>query len=233
MKKVGFIGTIDKTNLILSIAKILTVKSKRVLIIDVTVEQKLKYIVPTVHPTKTYITTWDDIDVAVGFEDLNQICEYAGIKKLEDEYDVILFNIDDVEAINKMQIYEDDVNLFVTAVELYSIRKGMEIFGSIKKPMKMIKIIFSIIMDDAENEYIDSEAENYRVEWEGKHIFFPLILEDRYTEMANQLIYKIGFREMSQMYKDSLAHLIGVIFKDEIKENDVKKLIKNFEKDGV
>lgn len=233
MKKVGFIGTIDKTNLILSIAKILTVKSKRVLIIDVTVEQKLKYIVPTVHPTKTYITTWDDIDVAVGFEDLNQICEYAGIKKLEDEYDVVLFNIDDVEAINKMQIYEDDVNLFVTAVDLYSIRKGMEIFGSIKKPMKMIKIIFSIIMDDAENEYIDSEAENYRVEWEGKHIFFPLILEDRYTEMANQLIYKIGFREMSQMYKDSLAHLIGVIFKDEIKENDVKKLIKNFEKDGV
>ncbi len=233
MKKVGFIGTIDKTNLILSIAKILTVKSKRVLIIDVTVEQKLKYIVPTVHPTKTYITTWDDIDVAVGFEDLNQICEYAGIKKLEDEYDVVLFNIDDVEAINKMQIYEDDVNLFVTAVDLYSIRKGMEIFGNIKKPMKMIKIIFSIIMDDAENEYIDSEAENYRVEWEGKHIFFPLILEDRYTEMANQLIYKIGFREMSQMYKDSLAHLIGVIFKDEIKENDVKKLIKNFEKDGV
>lgn len=233
MKKVGFIGTIDKTNLILSIAKILTVKSKRVLIIDVTVEQKLKYIVPTVHPTKTYITTWDDIDVAVGFEDLNQICEYAGIKKLEDEYDVVLFNIDDGEAINKMQIYEDDVNLFVTAVDLYSIRKGMEIFGNIKKPMKMIKIIFSIIMDDAENEYIDSEAENYRVEWEGKHIFFPLILEDRYTEMANQLIYKIGFREMSQMYKDSLAHLIGVIFKDEIKENDVKKLIKNFEKDGV
>lgn len=233
MKKVGFIGTIDKTNLILSIAKILTVKSKRVLIIDVTVEQKLKYIVPTVHPTKTYITTWDDIDVAVGFEDLNQICEYAGIKKLEDEYDVILFNIDDIEAINKMQIYEDDVNLFVTAVDLYSIRKGMEIFGNIKRPMKMIKIIFSIIMDDAENEYIDSEAENYRVEWEGKHIFFPLILEDRYTEMANQLIYKIGFREMSQMYKDSLAHLIGVIFKNEIKENDVKKLIKNFEKDGV
>ena len=233
MKKVGFIGTIDKTNLILSIAKILTVKSKRVLIIDVTVEQKLKYIVPTVHPTKTYITTWDDIDVAVGFEDLNQICEYAGIKKIEDEYDVILFNIDDVEAINKMQIYENDVNLFVTAIDLYSIRKGLEIFGNIKKPMKMIKVIFSIIMDDAESEYVDSEAENYRVEWEGKHIFFPLILEDRYTEMANQLIYKIGFREMSQMYKDSLTHLIGVIFKDEIKESDVKKLIKNFEKDGV
>ena len=170
MKKVGFIGTIDKTNLILSIAKILTAKSKRVLIIDVTVEQKLKYIVPTVHPTKTYITTWDDIDVAVGFEDLNQICEYAGIKKLEDEYDVILFNIDDIEAINKMQIYEDDVNLFVTAVDLYSIRKGMEIFGNIKRPMKMIKIIFSIIMDDAENEYIDKESNSLTVHTSSKNV---------------------------------------------------------------
>lgn len=233
MKKVGFIGAIDKTNLILSIAKILTTKGKRVLIIDTTIEQKLKYIVPTVHPTKTYITTWDDIDVAVGFENMEQICEYAGIKKAEEEYDIILFNVDDIDAINNMQIYENDINLFVTAIDLYAIRKGLEIFGNIKKPMKMIKIIFSIIMDDAENEFVDSEAENYRVEWEGKHIFFPLILEDRYSEMANQLVYKIGFREMSQMYKDSLAHLIGLIFKEEMNESEAKKIIKNFEKDGV
>ncbi len=233
MKKVGFIGTVDKTNLLLSIAKILTTKSKRVLIIDVTVEQKLKYIVPTVHPTKTYITTWDDIDVAVGFEKLEQICEYAGIEKIEEEYDIILFNIDNVEAINEMQIYDNDTNFFVTAIDLYAIRKGLEIFGNISKPMKLTKVIFSIIMDEAENEFVDSEAENYRIEWEGQHIFFPLILEDRYAEIANQLIYRIGFREMSQMYKESLVHLICLTFKEEIKESDVKRIIKNFEKDGV
>lgn len=232
MKKVGFIGAIDKTNLILSIAKILTIKNKRTLIIDTTIEQKLKYIVPTVHPTKTYITTWEDIDVAVGFERLEQICEYAGIKQAEEEYDVILLNVDNAKAIEDMNIYENDVNFFVTAIDLYSIRKGLETFGNIKTNIKMTKIIFSIIMDDAEDEYINNEAENYRIEWD-KYIFFPLILEDRYAEMANQLIYKIGFKEMSQMYKESLVHLISLMFKEEIKENDIRKIIKNFEKGGV
>lgn len=233
MKKVGFIGAIDKTNLILSIAKILTAKMKRVLIIDATLQQKLKYIVPTVHPTKTYITTWDDIDVAVGFESLNQICEYAGIKNAEDEYDVILFNADDAEAINKMQIYENDMNFFVTAVDLYAIRKGLEIFGNINRPMKIVKIIYSITMDDAENEFIDSEAEDYKIAFEKKYIFFPIMLEDRYAEINNQLVYKIGIREMSQLYKESLVHLINLMFQGEIKDNDIRKIIKNFEKDGV
>lgn len=233
MKRVGFIGATDKTNLILSIAKILTTKLKRVLIVDATSEQKLKYIVPTVHPTKTYITTWDNIDVAVGFEDLEHICEYAGIKDASDEYDVILYNLDSIEEINKMDAYNNDINLFVTAVDLYSIRKGLEIFSGIQTKMKLVKVIFSILMDEAENEYVDREAENYRIEWQGKQIFFPLILEDRYAEMANQLIYKIGFKEMSQMYKDSLANITSMIFKDEIKESEVKRIIKNFEKDGV
>lgn len=233
MKKVGFIGAYDKTNLILSIAKILSLKSKRVLIVDTTAEQKLKYIVPTVYPTKTYITTWDDIDVAVGFENMQKICEYAGIKNEQEEYDVILFNIDNLEAINNMQIYSNDINLFITAVDLYSIRKGLEVFGNIKQPMKLVKVIFSRVMDEAENEYIDSEADNYRIGWIERRVFFPLILEDKYAEIDNQLIYRVGFKEMSQMYKDSLATLTSIIFEKEITELEAKRIIKILEKDGV
>ena len=59
------------------------------------------------------------------------------------------------------------------------------------------------------------------------------MLEDRYAEINNQLVYKIGIREMSQLYKESLVHLINLMFQGEIKENDIRKIIKNFEKDGV
>lgn len=44
MKKVGFIGAYDKTDMILNIAKILTVMGQRVLMIDSTINAKAKYV---------------------------------------------------------------------------------------------------------------------------------------------------------------------------------------------
>ena len=51
MKKIGFIGAYDKTDMLLNIAKILTTMKKRVLIIDSTINQKAKYVVPAINPT--------------------------------------------------------------------------------------------------------------------------------------------------------------------------------------
>lgn len=232
MKKVGFIGVYDKTNLILAIAKVLTIKSKRVLIIDTTIEQKFKYIVPTVHPTKTYITTWEDIDVAVGFNSIEEINKYAGIDQIESEYDVMLVNIDTSEALDKMNTVENDMNFFVTAMDLFSIRKGAEIFSNLKQPIELKKIIFSREMNIEEEEYIDYLIRNYPINLE-KSIFFPLMLEDRYVEADGQLIYKIDLKSISSIYKDSLAHLIGTIFNGEINELEAKRIIKILEREGT
>ena len=43
MKKIGFIGAYDKTDLILYVAKILTTLKKKVLVIDTTINQKARY----------------------------------------------------------------------------------------------------------------------------------------------------------------------------------------------
>lgn len=233
MTKVGFIGVYDKTNILLSIAKILTVKSKRTLIIDTTIEQKLKYIVPTIHPTKTYITTWDDIDFAIGFKSIEDICEYAGIENIEKEYDVILMNIDSSKSLENLNVNQNNMNFFVTAIDLYSIKKGIEIFSSLKTQINLNRIIFSRQMSSMEEEYINYLLENYPIKWEEKPIFFPLILEDRYAIMDNQILYKIDFKLISQIYKDALAHLVATIFRGEIIEGEVKKIIKTLEKDGM
>ena len=55
MRKIGFIGAYDKTDMLLNIAKILTTMSKKVLIIDSTINQKAKYVVPTINPTISYV----------------------------------------------------------------------------------------------------------------------------------------------------------------------------------
>ena len=89
MKKLAFIGGYDKTDLILYMAKILRVINKKVLFIDTTLTSKTQYIVPTLTPTKKYVTTYDGIDVAIGFHDMNDFKEYQSIDgPLEKEYDL-------------------------------------------------------------------------------------------------------------------------------------------------
>lgn len=233
MKKVGFIGAYDKANLIMCLAKILSMKNKRVLIVDTTAEQKFRYIVPTLEPTMMYITTWEEIDVAVGFRKMEHIYDYIGITEETEEYDVVLMNIDSPSTLESMQAEKNDINCFVTAMDLYSIRKGIEIFSNIKQPMRLVKIIFSKQMNEADNQYIDYLASEAKMQWDEKQIFFPLILDDKYVEMDNQLIYRLGLKSMSSLYKDSLAQLTGMLFGNEIKEQDAKKTIKALERNGI
>ena len=56
MRKIGFIGAYDKIDFIIYIAKILVEMGQSVLVIDGTITQKARYIVPTIEPTTTYIT---------------------------------------------------------------------------------------------------------------------------------------------------------------------------------
>lgn len=233
MKKVGFIGAYDKANLIMCMAKVLAMKNKKVLIIDTTAEQKFKYIVPTLEPTRTYVTTWEDIDVAVGFKKIEQVYDYIGGTEEEMEYDVVLMNIDNPNALVDLEAEKNDANCFVTAMDLYSIRKGIEIFANIGRPMTLIKVIFSKEMNEVDNEYIDYLAEEAKMQWDQRQIFFPLILDDKYVEMDNQLIYRLGLKNMSSLYKDSLAALIGMIFGNEIKEQEAKRIIRTLERDGM
>ena len=76
MKKIGFIGAYDKTDLIIYIAKILTTLGKKVLVVDTTITQKAKYVVPAIDPTVTYITEFEKIDIAIGMKDEENIKKY-------------------------------------------------------------------------------------------------------------------------------------------------------------
>ena len=84
MKKIGFIGAYDKTDMLLNIAKVLTVMQNRVLVVDSTINQKAKYVVPSINPTVSYITSFEDIDVAIGVNSVEEIKKYL-VKASDDE----------------------------------------------------------------------------------------------------------------------------------------------------
>lgn len=107
MKKIGFIGAYDKTDLIIYIAKILTTLKKKVLVIDATTKQKARYVVPVINPTKMYVTEYEEIDIAVGFPNIEDIKKYLGYSEEQDlDYDIVLIDTDSIEGFNIFKLEE-------------------------------------------------------------------------------------------------------------------------------
>ncbi len=95
MEKCAFIGGFDKIDLILHIAKTLSNLNKKVLVVDATTLQKSRYIVPTMTPTKKYITTFEQVDVAVGFESIDVLKQHIATSEAKSfDYDYVLVDID-------------------------------------------------------------------------------------------------------------------------------------------
>ena len=231
MKRVGFIGMYDKTDLILNIAKILTTMKKKVIVVDSTLTQKAKYVVPVINPTITYITNFEDIDVAVGFKDEAGIKSSLGIADKEPlPYDIMLFDVDDSEAIERFNLTSTEVkNYFVTAFDLYSLKRGLEVLSNLKAPMGLTKILFTKEILKEEDDYLNFLSLGYKVMWNEYRIYFPIENGDWSVLAENQRVAKIKFKRLSTQYKDSLIYIVGEILND-TSENQIRRAVKIIER---
>ena len=232
MKNICFIGAFDKLDLILYVAKIMKTLGKKVLVVDATMLQKSKYIVPTINPTKSYITRFEDIDIAVGFENYEEIERYIGYTEEQKmKYDYALVDIDEAEIFENFNNEYTIKNYFVTSFELYSIRKGLETISQIKKPIKITKLTFSKEISEQDDYYLDYLTLGYKIIWEDNKINFPYNTEDVENMIENQKNSKIKTKGLSQQYKDCLEYLIIDIIPD-INVNNLKRVMKIIEKEG-
>ena len=230
MKKVGFIGTYDKTDLILNIAKILTTLKKKVIVVDSTLTQKAKYVVPVINPTLAYITDFEDIDVAVGFKNETEIKNYLGIAENEElPYDIMLIDVDDSLAVEEFNLIKAPKNYFVTAFDLYSLKRGLEVLSNLKEPMSLTKILFTKEILKEEDEYLDFLSLGYKVMWNEYRIYFPIENGDWSVLAENQRVAKIKLKKLSMQYKDSLIYIVGEILND-TSENQIRRAVKIIER---
>lgn len=230
MKKIGFIGAYDKTDLILYVAKILTVLGKKVLVIDSTINQKARYIVPVINPALKYVTEFEEIDIAVGFENIQDIKNYLGLSDNQDmEYDIILVDTDDIEGFNSYGLEEASKNYFVTSFDNYSLKKGLEVLGGLKNPISLTKVIFSKEILKEEDDYLNFLSLGYKVIWNEYRLYFPIENGDLSVIYENQRVAKIKFKKLSVQYKDGLAYLAEEILGD-VSESNIRRVIKNIEK---
>ena len=227
MKKIGFIGAYDKTDVILSVAKVLTMAQKKVLVLDNTITQKCKYVVPVINPTKTYVTTYEDIDVGVGFENFEILKQYMGLEENENfEYDYIIIDTDNFDGVAKFGLQAADKLYYVTSFDMYSLKKGVEIISQLGVPTKMTRIFYSKDMLKEEEEYFDFLVLGSKAIWNEEKTYFLLENGDMPAIMENQRIPKIKLSNLSNEYRTNIAFLVDDI-DEEIGNKEIKNIIKS------
>lgn len=226
MKKIGFIGAYDKTDIVLAVAKVLAMANKKVLVLDNTITQKCKYVVPVINPTKSYITTYEDIDVAVGFESIDRLKQYIGLQENEKmDYDFFIVDTDSFEGVSKFGLQSSEKVYFVTSFDAYSLRKGTEILSQLGVPTHITRIFFTKDMAQEEEEYFDYLTLGIKAIWSEEKIYFPLENGDLLAIMENQRISKIKFRNLSNEYRGNIKFLVNDIA-PEIGERTIRNIIK-------
>ena len=230
MKKIGFIGAFDKTDFIIQIAKILTLAGRRVVVIDSTVNQKAKYVVPAINPTRTYITEFESIDVAVGFRSFAEVKDYLLLEDYAElEYDIALIDIDTTNVFHNFDMADAMINYFVTSFDLFSLKRGLEILSGLVDPIKMTKVLFSKSMSREEDEYLNFLSIDYKIIWDGMKIYFPFEVGDQSVIIASQRASKIGLKNLSSGYKDSLMFIAEQVLEN-VSSGELKKIVKIIEK---
>ena len=230
MKTIALIGAYEKTDLILCISKIMTMAGKKVLFVDTTITQKARYVIPSIAPTKAYITEFEGIDIAVGFENFKQINEYVeNYDATRTDYDVAIIDIDTIESLSQLNIHSIEKKFFVTSFDVYSLKRGLEVFTNLKEPVKLTKVLFSKNLLEEENEYLDYLASQYKIEWDDYIVAFPLT--DESVIIENHSVSKIRLKKLSEQYKLSLEYLVQYIL-DDVPAREISKARANAEREG-
>ena len=188
---------------------------------------KTRYIVPTINPAKSYITEFESIDVSVGFTSYDEMKKYLGIQtEKELEYDIALFDADNIEALEKFDVETFLKNYFVTSFDLYSLKRGLELLDGMGEPVNLTKILFSKDILKEDDEYLNFLSLGKKVIWNKDYVvYFPLENGDQSVIIENQRVEKISIRKLSSQYKESLYYIIEDIMANEISSRRNKKNI--------
>lgn len=231
MKTIGFIGAYEKTDLLIYIARILTAIDKKVLIIDTTILQRAKYIVPVISPAKSYITSFENIDIAIGLESYTAIKEYLGIPvHAAMPYDYIFIDIDSVEGMQEFDVSAFDTNYFVSGLDVYTLKRGLGILAEKNEKLKLKKILFSRNISYEEEEYFNYLALGIKVEWEDETIYFQIEPDNETAIIENQMVQRIKFKRFTELFRQNLIYLTEDFVDDKKEVADLKKVYKQLEK---
>lgn len=232
MKNYVFIGSFDKLDLLLYLSKIFNTLNKKIIIIDSTFEQKSRYIVPFISPTQKFVSRFENIDIAVGFQSFEELDGYMeSTENAKLDYDYAFVSTDTIEGFQGFYNEDTIKAYFTTSFEAYSIKRGLEALSMLTIPVELTKIIFSTQYNEKDNEYLEYLSSEYRVIWNDKIINFPYNINDIEVRIDNEKSNSINMKNLSQDYKFNLEYLINDMMPN-INMAELKKIMKMIEREG-
>lgn len=225
MEQIAFIGAYDKKDLLLNVCAVLNYFGKKTLIVDATSMQRFRYIVPMVNstPSPTFVSEYNEIDVALGFMNLNGVAQYLGKNLL---YDYVFIDTDNVQTFNSFMVPSMKKAFFITSYDAYDLQRGIEILKYVQNPINMNKVIISADITEAQEEFFNHITENTKIQWKSEKIEFADETQNRRATLENQLSKIIKLKNYTSTYKESLEYLVSTITDGDIDQSSVKRAIK-------
>lgn len=243
MKSVGFIGQIDNNGFILCVAKLVSAFGNKVIVIDATATQKSRYNTPNMFNISRLdqsIVLYDNIDVAIGFNNILEIKKYK-LTKGEDfnDYDYVFIYTDREEMCEEFDIKNANQLFFMATFDHFDLYRGVELLKFVtatkrrentEARLDVNKVISYTQKNTPATTLINNLTSELEVNWQGSDIIPSYDEGDLSVYIQNQYDNKIDFKQLSEQTKDAVTNATIRII-DEPKDR-VKKAVKNIEKNS-
>ena len=229
MEQIGFIGFYDKKDILLNIGKIFSYLGKKTLVVDATMMQRMRYIVPKVSANNsiTYVSEYQGTDVAVGFMNLGQIAQYLGTNQLN--YDFIIIDSDNIQTMYSFMIPNMKKIFYVTSYDKFEVEKSKELFANINRPMILTKVAISSNLNADESNFLVHTLENNYIKFDkDREVLFEDSDKNRAVILQSQLVNEISFRKFTNTYKDSLEYITALISEGDIQQSEIRSIIRKY-----
>jgi hypothetical protein len=208
MNKALFLGDLNKSDLLVYIAKVLTAAGKKVLLVDATTEQKYFLSFPVADPEET-ITEFNGFDVARScrtFKDLQDM--FKDRNEQLDAYDFLLIDSNDPDNVTAWG--EISQHLLVTNFERYTIDQNVELLERYLALRSGNSVLFGLIIYpyvdfELDEDFLKSTLSHLPIAWYEDTFLFPLDEVDYEVRVMNQHENRMRIRRLSRRFRRALT----------------------------
>lgn len=233
MQVIGLIGYVDKYDFAINLAKTLNIMKKSVLVVDATLDRKLKYVIPALSNIgRSYVTQYNDIDFAVGFDSMHDVENYLADQSINiGLYDYIVIDIDSPKSYEFFRTRGIDKSYFFIDSSVLSVAKNKDIVKAIRiysqqpENIEMTKVTYRDVMSRGADDYFRKEIAEYNIKWRESEFIFQHDDVDKIVDIDSQYSNIIDIKKHSKPYIMNLADMVAEIIED-VTSKEVIKAIK-------
>lgn len=233
MKVIGLIGYVNKYDFAINLAKSINTMGKSVLVIDATFDRKLQYIIPALNNMgDAYVTQYNNIDFAVGFNSMRDVENYMCEKNINiGLYDYVIIDIDSPRTYEVFKTRGIDKSYFFIHTDVLSVAKNKEMIKAVKiynpdnNSIKMTKVIFKDYMSRAAENYFEKQIESYNIQWDEN--FYEIFMDekDKIVNTDSEFSGIIDLKKHTIPYLNMISEITENILGD-VSYKDILKQIK-------